>query len=129
MSPSVKQRFIRGGDSIDDDAELVLRGGDLDPKLIRTDAQRMFDIYGTYGVSVFALRGATIDQLARQPPLIRFAVLSVMTARSVRTAGLRLEATGRNRRHFTLIFDDLELGVEAVTGCEYRSVQNPYHEP
>ncbi|NOX29367.1 MAG: hypothetical protein GXP35_04870 [Actinobacteria bacterium] len=125
----MKQRFIREGDSIDDDSELVLRGGDLDPTLIRSDAQRMYDIYGSYGISVFALRGATLAELARQPPLVRFAVLSLITARTISAAGLRLEATGRNRRHFTLILGDLELGIKALAACGYRSVQNPYHEP
>jgi len=90
VSPSVKQRFIREGDSIGDDAELVMRGGDLNPTLVRSDAQRMYDIYGTYGISVFALRGATIDQLAREPPLIRFAVLSLITARTIGAGSLRV---------------------------------------
>lgn len=66
----MKQRFIRSGDELEDDDELVLRGGELDPAVIRRDAQRMFDVYGTYGISVFALQGATIDELAQESPLV-----------------------------------------------------------
>ena len=31
--------------------------------MVRSDAMRMHDVYGTFGISVFALRGATIDEL------------------------------------------------------------------
>jgi hypothetical protein len=34
----------------------------------RADAQRMHDVYGRFGISVFALRGATIDELAGTSP-------------------------------------------------------------
>jgi hypothetical protein len=51
-----------------DDDERVVRGGEFEPELIRADAQRMFDVYGTFGISVFALGGATIDELAQQVP-------------------------------------------------------------
>ena len=44
------------------------RRAHLDPAIIRRDAQRMFDVYGTYGISVFALPGATIDELAQEAP-------------------------------------------------------------
>jgi len=30
----------------------------------------MHDVYGTFGISVFALRGATIDELTQQAPLV-----------------------------------------------------------
>jgi len=68
----VKQRFVRPDDDLEDDEELILRGGDLDPGTIRRDAQRMFEVYGTCGISVFALRGASIDELAQEAPLVRF---------------------------------------------------------
>jgi hypothetical protein len=124
----VKQRFIREGDELRDNDIVVVRGGELDPDLVRTDALRNHSIYGTYGISVFAVRDATLDELAQQPPLVRFEHLALMTVGVVRSAGLRLEPTGRNPRHFDIGFDDLDLGVARLCACEHRVVANPYHE-
>ena len=85
-------------------------------------------IYGSFGISVFALRGATIDELAQQAPLVRFAELTVVTVGELRRVGVRLEATGRNRRHFTVMLDDLDGGTEALLSCRHQVWMNPYHE-
>ena len=69
----VKRRLVRSGDTLIDAAEVVVRGGDLHGQAVREDALRMFEVYGSYGISVFALGGATIDELAQQAPLVRFA--------------------------------------------------------
>jgi hypothetical protein len=124
----VKQRFLRQGDDLADGSEVVVRGGDLDPELLRADALRNHEIYGIFGVSVFALRDAALDELAQQSPLVRFATLTVMTVRALRAAGLRLEPTGRNPRHFDVTFDDLDDGVARLAACEHRTVVNPYNE-
>jgi hypothetical protein len=50
----------------------VVRGGDLDPDILSEDAVRYHSIYGVYGISVFAVRDATIDELAQQAPLVRW---------------------------------------------------------
>jgi hypothetical protein len=60
---------------------------------------------GVYGISVFAVRDATVDELAQQAPLVRFDRLSLLTVRDVLPVGMRLEATGRDPRHFTVGFD------------------------
>ena len=125
---SVKQRFVRPGDELGDDVEIVLRGGRLDEAIVKADAQRMYDIYGMFGISVFALRGATIDELAQHAPLVRFAELTVVTVGALRAVGVRLEATGRNRRHFTVMLDDLDAGTEALLSCRHQVWINPYHE-
>jgi hypothetical protein len=124
----VKERFVRPGDELGDDEEIVLRGGRLADAIVRADAQRMHDVYGTFGISVFALRGATIDELAQQSPLVRFAELTVVTVGALRSAGVRLEPTGRNRRHFTVMLDDLDAGTEALLSCRHQVWINPYHE-
>lgn len=124
----MKQRFVRLDDDLDDEEELILRGGDLDPAIIRRDAHRMFDIYGTYGISVFALRGATIDELAQEAPLVRFPHFTVMTVRTIRLRGLRLEPTGRNHRHYTLMLWSLDEDVAALVSADHRVWMNPYHE-
>jgi hypothetical protein len=124
----VKQRFIRPDDVLEDDEEVVLRGGRLDEDIVRADAARMHDVYGTFGISVFALRGATIDELAQQTPLVRFAELTVVTVGALRAVGVRLEPTGRNRRHFTVMLDDLDNGTSALLACRHQVWINPYHE-
>ncbi len=124
----MKQRFLREGDELADSSEVVVRGGELDPELLRADALRNHAIYGAYGVSVFALRDTALDELAQQSPLVRFASLTLMTAGVLRAAGLRLEPTGRNPRHFDVTFDDLDDGVVRLASCEHRTVDNPYNE-
>ena len=124
----MKVRYVRSGDTLDDDDEVV-RGGELDSDVLRADARRLFTVYGLYGVSVFALRAVTLDELAQQPPLVRFPHLVILRVGTIRTAGLALEATGRNPRHFTVVMADLERGVEFLSSCERRLWENPYHEP
>jgi hypothetical protein len=69
-----------------------------------------------------------LDELAQQAPLVRFEVLTLVRVGVLRSAGFRLEPTGRNPRHFTVAFDDLDPGVEELIRCEHRSWANPYHE-
>ena len=52
----------------------------------------------------------------------------MITAAEIRKAGLRLEPTGRNPRHYTIGFDDLTAGVIMLTGCEHTVVPNSYHD-
>lgn len=47
-----------------------MRGGRLDPEVLRDDAERYHAIYSEFGISVFATRGITVDELAQQPPLV-----------------------------------------------------------
>lgn len=96
--------------------------------MLRADAVRNHAVYGTYGISVFALRDATLDELAQQLPLVRFERLTLMIVGAIRSARLRLEPTGRNPRHFDVAFDDLDDGVARLCACEHQVVPNPYHE-
>ena len=124
----MKRRFVRPGDELSDDTAVVVRGGALDEGLLRADAARHHAVYGTYAVSVFAVRGLTLDELAQEAPLVRFAQLTITTAGAIRSAGLGLVATGRNPNHFSVELGDLEGGVAALTACDHELVDNPYHE-
>jgi len=42
---------------------------------------RRCSIYGVYGISVFAVRDVTVDELAQQVPLVRFDRLSLVKVR------------------------------------------------
>jgi len=90
---------------------------------------RNHTIYGTYGLSVVAVQGITLDELAQQTPLVRFARLTLMTVGAIRAAGLRLEPTGRNPRHYDICFEDLTLGIARLLTCDHTVWINPYHEP
>ncbi|MDP3712301.1 MAG: hypothetical protein Q8R60_07445 [Mycobacteriales bacterium] len=124
----MKQRFVRTGDELTDSVTLVVRGGELDPVVLRADALRNHSIYGIYGISVFAVRDLSLDELAQQPPLIRFASLTTVTVGELRALGLRLEPTGRNPRHYDVTFDDLDDGVARLANCTHRVIVNPYYE-
>jgi hypothetical protein len=39
--------------------------------VLSADALRYHSIYGLYGISVFAVRDATLEELAQQVPLVR----------------------------------------------------------
>lgn len=125
---TVKQRFIRDGDELTDDVTVVVRGGDLDPDILRADALRNHSVYGTYGISVFAVRDLTLDELAQLPPLIRFERLATMTVGVLRAHGLTLEPTGRNPRHYDVTFTNLDEGVSSLQDCDHQVVVNPYYE-
>jgi hypothetical protein len=82
-----KQRRLRDGDELDDDDIVVVRGGDLDAEVLRSDAQDYFAVYGTYGLSVLAARDISVDELAQLPPLGRFEALTLMRVGVLRAAG------------------------------------------
>jgi hypothetical protein len=124
----MKLRRLRDGDVLENGDIVLVRGGDLDPDILRADAGRYHSIYGVYGVSVFAVHDVTVDELAQQVPLIRFDRLSLLMVRDVLSAGLRLEPTGRNPRHYTVSFDDLEDGVQRLVSCPPQVMPNAYHD-
>jgi hypothetical protein len=127
-NPAMKLRRLRDGDVLENGEVVLVRGGDLAPDILSADAVRYYSIYGTYGISVFAVRDATVDELAQQVPLIRFGSLALLKAGDVLAAGMRLEPTGRNPRHYTVGFDVLEDGVRRLASCPHQVVPNAYHD-
>ena len=124
----MKQRFLRLGDELVDDITVVIRGGLLDALVLLEDATRNHAVYGVYGISVFAAKGLTVDELAQVSPLVRFELLTLMTVGAIRQAGLVIEPTGRNPLHYDVTFPDLTSGLEALLGCSHTVFQNPYFE-
>jgi hypothetical protein len=124
----MKLRRLRDGDVLESGDIALVRGGDLHADILRADAARYYSIYGVYGISVFAVRDVTVDELAQQVPLVRFARLSLLTVRDILAAGMRLEPTGRNPRHYTVSFGDLEEGVQRLVSCPHQVMPNAYHD-
>src|SRR5260221_5799556 len=83
----MKQGPLRAGAGLAEDEVVVVRGGELDVEVLRAAAVRYHDIYGTYGISVFAARDITVDELAQQPLLIRFETLALVAVGVLRAAG------------------------------------------
>lgn len=123
----MKLRRLREDDVLNH-GDILVRGGELDLQVLRADAERYHSIYGSYGISMFAVRDAVLEELAQQAPLVRFGQLTLVEVAGVLGAGLRLEPTGRNPRHYTVAFDDLDLGIARLAGCEHQVVPNPYHD-
>ena len=98
----MKLRRLRDGDVLENGDVVLVRGGDLAPDILSADAVRYCSVYGTYGISVFAVRDATVEELAQQVPLVRFASLALLKVGDVLAAGMRLEPAGRNPRHYTM---------------------------
>jgi hypothetical protein len=124
----MKLRRLRDGDVLENGDIVLVRGGDLDPDILGADAARYHSVYGVYGISVFAVRDVTVDELAQQVPLVRFDRLSLLKVRDVLAAGMRLEPTGRNPHHFTVSFGDLEDGPQRLASCPHQVMPNVYHE-
>ena len=124
----MKLRRLRDGDLLESGDIVLVRGGDLDPDILNADATRYYSIYGVYGISVFAVRNVTMDELAQQVPLVRFDRLSLLRVRDVLAGGMRLEPTGRNPRHYTVSLDDLEDGVQRLVSCPHQVMPNAYHD-
>jgi hypothetical protein len=123
----VKLRRLRDSDVLDDENIVLVRGGELDPDLLTEDALRYHSIYGVYGISIFAVRDGTLEELAQQVPLVRFERLTLLTVGDVIAAGIRLEPTGRNPRHYTASFDNLDDGVRRLASCPHQVMPNPYY--
>ena len=125
----MKRRHLRVGADLTDETAVVVRGGVLDPDQLRADALRNHAVYGTFGISVFAARDLTVDELMQLTPLVRFGRVTVVTVGVLLAARLRLEPTGRNPRHYDITFADLDDGVRRLCDCEHQVLVNPYHEP
>ena len=124
----MKLRRLRDGDVLENGDIVLVRGGDLDPDILGADAARYHSVYGVYGISVFAVRDVTVDELAQQVPLVRFDRLSLLKVRDVLAAGMRLEPSGRNPCHFTVSFDDLKDGAQRLASCPHQVMPNAYHD-
>ena len=84
-------------EALADDALIVVRGGTLDGATLRADGQSAHRRFGEYGISVFAApEQADLVDLARDR-LVRFHVLTLMTAGAIRAVGLELRPTFRHR--------------------------------
>jgi hypothetical protein len=114
---------------IPDDAVLVVRGDDLDPDILRSDASRFlrrFGSWGKYGVSAFLAADEREVDVLCETRLGAFAEVVVFTRTHLEGSGVEVVATFR-RPHVTLAQVDLDALVNGLLTCEHRVLMNPHH--
>lgn len=107
---------------------VIIRGDLLEPDVLIESAQRNFDVYGFYGVSVFAeTSGVPWTNLAAT----RFAAvpwLVLFVAGELRASELELWDTGM-APHYDVVHADADRDelVARMLGTAHRVVRNPHH--
>ena len=118
-----KKRRARRGEPLPAPTALVLRGELLDPDELRITAERNFDVYGYFGISVFAeVGGATFDSIAGTK-LARARWIAVFSAEDLLASGLELWDTGQTP-HYDVVAAVLSELLERFLDTPHRIVPN-----
>lgn len=128
MNQGPKKRRTRRGEPPPPDAALVVRGDLLDPDALRSDAVDNFEIYGYWGISVFAeVGGRDLNWIAAHK-LGRADWLVVFRTGDVLEAGLDLWDTGQSP-HYDVVHGDVDELVRRLVSCPHRIILNPSRPP
>jgi hypothetical protein len=120
-----KQRNRRG-DPLPAAAAVIVRGDLLDPAILLESARANYEIYGFYGVSVFAETGGVTWHDIASTKLSRAEWIVLFSAGALLEAGLDLWDTGQ-APHYDIVHNDLDQLITRILGCEHRVVRNPVH--
>ena len=104
-----------------------MRGDLLDPDVLRAAAADNHEIYGFYGISVFAEVGDMNWQDIAAAKLPRAEWLVLFTVNALLGAGLELWDTGQ-APHYDIVHPDMDELIRRILETEHRVVRNPAHE-
>ena len=112
------------------DGVFVVRGDELDERVLAEDARRFrarFPDWGRFGISAFyAASDAEVDALC-EAKLNAFPTVAVFRRDELEASGLLVVPTFRTP-HVTIAHDELEELVRRLLGCGHVDLVNPYHE-
>jgi len=117
----------RRGEPLPEEAAIVVRGDLLDPAALRTSAQENHEIYGFFGLSVFAEVGGVTWEDISATRLARAEWVVLFTVGSLLADGLQLWDTGK-APHYDVVHENLDQLVRRILGAEHRMVRNPSHD-
>ena len=108
-----------------DDTTVVLRGGAMSADNVRRAAERTFDLYAIFGISVEGVLESTVQEASRGDRLAGYRHVRLSTFGRVRGAGFALLATF-DRPHFTLVLPDLsDFTLARLDRCFDGPIANP----
>ena len=119
----MKQRHRRGEPALPD-ATVIVRANRLDPAALARDAQRNFDTYGFYGVSVFAETDDLRWEMIVAEKLPGAEWVTLFRAADIYGAGLELWDTGQ-APHFDVVHEDREQLLRRILSTPHRMLPNP----
>jgi len=114
----------RRGEPVPEAATVVVRGNLLDPEGLRDDTADNFEIYGFWGVSVFAAVGGHDLTWIASNKLLSAGMLVLFRAGDLFAAGLELWDTGQSP-HYDVVHHDVDELVGRLVACQHRIIRNP----
>jgi hypothetical protein len=108
-----------------DDTTLVIRAGVMTADNVRGSAERTFELYAVFGISVEAVIDTTVQEACAGDRIANYRRVRLSTFGRVRAGGFALLASF-GHPHFTLVLPDLsELTIARLGRCFDDPIANP----